>query len=909
MDNTDIILASLTPPSTTQIVDTNLLVPNQFPTKQAEHRIAIVGEAPGNDETQWQTCQCGFEFSKEFYDYQNRTRVTLGYCPQCQSQAFKPTPKPFVGASGRFLTSLLLDSGIDRRGCYLGNVCQIRPPNNDLTQFYWGGSEIQAGLAQLRADMETFRPNLVVLLGKNALRAAKGTYSEGKRVRLYSLEDWRGSVFIANDPESPFCGIKCLPTYHPASLFRVYENTALVKFDLKKAARQAQFPEVKEAPLVLDVFPDLNTILARLRAIRANKIPISVDIEGHGSVAKKVTYGGRTVITRGMKCIGISPEQYQAFIIPFCDMNGNHVWTEQEEYQVWTALAETLGDPNVPKCLQNGMYDAFVLAWLYKILIRGIKDDTMIKFWELYCELSKSLATQVSLFCEEVPFYKDEGHVNDEKTFWGYCCKDAGLTNRINRVLEQVVVGSSRKHYDFNMDLLYPFLYIELRGLRVDIPKRDQRIEQLKGQAWFEAKGKKKTSQGSEQLLLEQMVGWQINVNSNPDMIKLLYTQLKMPPQYAERADGERTLTANFDILLHLGKKFKNDTLLQCIKVRRIRKHISDLEGTTTDADGRIRSSTNIVGASTGRTSSSEAPTGEGTNLQNRRDEDRDIIIADPDHDFCKCDLQGADGWTVAAHCARLGDATMLEDYLNGLKPAKNIALMRLYGREVNSYDRQKLKQLGKGINADTDKTSNPPFVYYASKRIQHGSNYRMGPAKIANQIYLDTEGEVDISEDLAKELQQHYFARYHGVLLWQEWIRRELVERGRLVCASGSTRLFFGKKPRQGRKDSDAEETVNQACAHEPQHNTTWILNKALLRLCSDPENRRSDNSLIIWPCNQVHDELCVQWPTEQREWAINKMREYFNNPVHIAGIELTIPFEGAVGSNWGEHELEFTL
>lgn len=903
MDNLDYLMSNQEP------VSKEPLVPNTFPTLSTDYRIAIVGDAPGSDEVQWQTCECGWEFSKEYYDYQTRHRTILEFCPKCQSQNFHSTPKPFVGAGGRFLTSLLADSGIHRKACFVGNVCQVRPPNNDLTKFFWGGAEIQNGLEQLRVDIANYNPTLIILLGKTALRAAKGSYSEGGRLRLYSLEDWRGSLFIADNDESPLRGYKCLATYHPASLFRVYENTALVRFDLKKAARHAKTRELPKPPLVLDVEPDLPTICGRLRYIREHKVPITIDIEGHGSVAKKVVYGGRTVITRGMKCISISPAAYQAFIIPFCTMEGDHFWTFEEECVVWEELSKTLADPDVPKCLQNGMYDAFVLAWLYKILVRNIVDDTMLKFWELYCELPKSLATQVSLLCDDVPFYKDEAHNSDLRSFWGYCCKDSALTNQINVVLDRVIKGPSLAHYRFNMSLVEPFLYIELRGMAVDLQKRDQRIAELRTQAWFEAKGKKKVSEGYEQLKLEEMVGWQINVNSNPDMIKLLYTQLKLPPQYAERADGVRTLTANFDTLLHLGKKYGNEILLQCIKVRRIRKHIADLVGTTTDPDGRIRSSTNIVGTTTGRTSSSEAPTGEGTNLQNRRDEDRDICIADVGHDFCQCDLAGADGWTVAAHCARLGDPTMLEDYLAGLKPAKIIALMYFHGEKVNHWSRDEIRKASKGINADTDKTSNPPYIYYASKRIQHGTNYRMGPAKVVNQIYLDTEGEVDLSEDIAKVLQGYYLKRYRGVILWQDWVRRELVDKGYLLAASGSLRRFFGRKPVPGRKDSAAEETVNQACSHEPQHNTTWVANTALLRLWQDPTNRRSDNSLIIWPCHQIHDAICMQWPTELREWAMGKVRSYFNNPVKIAGIELTIPFEGNVGPNWYDHDPALTF
>src|SRR6516225_9525713 len=90
------------------------LVPNQFPTLNTgvPYRIALIGEAPGGDE------------------------VIAG--------------KPFVGVSGRWLDYLLNRVGILRSACFLGNVCQQRPPSNDIERFDWNGTQIQNGLRTLQ---------------------------------------------------------------------------------------------------------------------------------------------------------------------------------------------------------------------------------------------------------------------------------------------------------------------------------------------------------------------------------------------------------------------------------------------------------------------------------------------------------------------------------------------------------------------------------------------------------------------------------------------------------------------------------------------------------------------------------------------------------------------------------------
>jgi hypothetical protein len=96
--------------------------------------------------------------------------------------------------------------------------------------------------------------------------------------------------------------------------------------------------------------------------------------------------------------------------------------------------------------------------------------------------------------------------------------------------------------------------------------------------------------------------------------------------------------------------------------------------------------------------------------------------------------------------------------------------------------------------------------------------------------------------------------------------------------------------------------DTVKEFLAHEPQSNTTWATNMAMLNLWNDPENRHPDGSLIIEPLHQVHDALCGQFPIDYTEWARTKIRSYFNNTLTIAGFDVVIPFDGAYGPSWGD-------
>jgi len=108
--------------------------------------------------------------------------------------------------------------------------------------------------------------------------------------------------------------------------------------------------------------------------------------------------------------------------------------------------------------------------------------------------------------------------------------------------------------------------------------------------------------------------------------------------------------------------------------------------------------------------------------------------------------------------------------------------------------------------------------------------------------------------------------------------------------------RKFFGRP----------DEILTKAVAHEPQANTNYATNLAMLRLWKDPENRYLDpegkTRLRVQPLHQVHDAIIGQFRKHETEWAKVKIREWFNNPLQIAGQSIVIPFEGKFGPSWGE-------
>ena len=793
------------------------IVPNQFPTfTKVPYKIAIIGEAPGADET--------------------------------------ITGTPFVGAAGYLLSDLLSSAGIIRNACFVGNICQVRPPGNDIKKFDWNGPEIQNGLQALTVDLDRFNPNICVLLGNTALRAAKDNEA--------SISDYRGTLFLGNGKTNPFSFRKCIATYHPAALLRQYEWSAVTRFDLRRAREEGENPELLLPDRYL-IVPDLASpveyipyVMQRLEEIRVNKTLIALDIEGY--------------VDR-LSCLSIATSPTDAFIIPFSTGVGSYVPSVEQETHLWRLLSSVLSDPSIPKVLQNSLYDNFVLSWSYRCPIRGIVDDTMLKHWERYSELEKSLAFQTSIYTKE-PFYKGDQRSNDLPTFWRYCCRDSAVTHEINTVIDNQMEGNpfEKIHYAFNMMMLEPIHYMEQRGIRYDYEKAQTRrhniIVELK----------------EVQDALNTIAGREVNTSSPKQMVDYFYNTLGLPP-VLNRKTGSPTL--NYEALLSLAKKTSHPALLHAIKIRSLRTR-SQMLAIQPDPDGRIRCGYNVVGTESGRITCYTSPTGSGYNLQTIPEYDRDLFIADDGHSIFQRDLSGADGWTVAAHCAALGDSTMLDDLLAGLKIAKVLALMFKEGPEVSNLQRSDLKDR-------TDPIPKTDPLVFGGKCCQHGSNYGMGKVLLSATIFIQSEGKVNISARDAEKFQDLYFKRYPGVLRWHEKIQHEIKTKGYISSASGHRRRFFGRR--------NDHATLKAALANEPQENTTYVTNRATLALWNDRDNRRESGHLRVECLHTVHDALVGQFRDDELAFAANSIDRWFNVDVVVAGIRIKIPSDGAYGKSWG--------
>ena len=111
--------------------------------------------------------------------------------------------RPFVGAAGKLLDTLLIEAGLAREDVFITNVLKARPPGNRDPR----ADEVAHSWPWLEAQLAVIEPELIVPLGRHALArfdpAAK-------------IADVHGRPHAAGGRAGGRVGL-AFPLYHPAA--------------------------------------------------------------------------------------------------------------------------------------------------------------------------------------------------------------------------------------------------------------------------------------------------------------------------------------------------------------------------------------------------------------------------------------------------------------------------------------------------------------------------------------------------------------------------------------------------------------------------------------------------------------------------------------------------------------------
>jgi uracil-DNA glycosylase family 4 len=148
--------------------------------------------------------------------------------------------RPFVGAAGQLLDSMLASIGLDRTTCAIANVIKCRPPGNRDPM----PDEIDACRPYLEAQIHFMAPRVIVTLGNFATRFVLD--------RQVGISRVRGQRFA-------MLGATVIPTFHPAAVLHgggqaspqmqaLRSDFALIRQVLDEPKSAPQIPQAPEGP-------------------------------------------------------------------------------------------------------------------------------------------------------------------------------------------------------------------------------------------------------------------------------------------------------------------------------------------------------------------------------------------------------------------------------------------------------------------------------------------------------------------------------------------------------------------------------------------------------------------------------------------------------------------------------------
>jgi DNA polymerase-1 len=444
---------------------------------------------------------------------------------------------------------------------------------------------------------------------------------------------------------------------------------------------------------------------------------------------------------------------------------------------------------------------------------------------------------------------------------WVYNGLDCCVTAEVLSTLLPQLDNHTQATYNFSRELQGPVLEMRLKGIRIDEARKSEVIEE-----YFEKMEKLEAQ-------LERIVGesygmWGFNWRPNSkDLPKLFYDIIGIP---AITKMGKPTCDRNALEKLeqyHIAKQPVKHILM----LRDLMKKISMLK-TEVDPDGRMRTSYNIAGTTTGRLSSSFSEFGTGTNFQNIEESLRTVFISDPGMKLAYLDAEQGESRVVGAIEWNLfGDGRYLDACESG-DLHTNVAKLCWPGLGWVGEPEMDRKLAEQNYYRHYDRR-------FMCKKIGHGTNYGGKPRTISAQAKVEVK--------LVEDFQPKYFKAFPAHLRWHEHVRQTLAKEGYLVSLTGRKRWFMGKR------DDDA--TIREAIAYDPQGSLADILNRGMLEVW-----RRRDCQVLM----QIHDAILVQYPEEQEDEVIPRIQDALR--IHITlsgGREFIIPYDVATGWNWGKY------
>lgn len=528
-------------------------------------------------------------------------------------------------------------------------------------------------------------------------------------------------------------------------------------------------------------------------------------------------------------------------------------------------LKPLLEDASVLKVLHNAKYDALVLTNPANGGIRlGPVDDTMCLSYVLEGGMhghGMDELARLHFDYETIKFSDVCGKGKAQIPFsqvaldkaLDYAAEDADITLRLYRLLRPELVRGA-------MTTVYETLERPLIQVLVDMESAGIKTDPVALKTMSADFAHRLDDLADE---IHKLAGTNFNIGSPKQLGEILFDQMGLPGGKKGKTGAYAT---GADVLEGLAAQ-GHDLPTRVLDWRQLSK----LKSTYTDAlvesinpgTGRIHTSYSMVGASTGRLSSSDP------NLQNipiRSEEGRKIrgaFIAEPGNVLLSIDYSQIE-LRLLAHIADIESLKIA--FRNGVDIHAQTA-SEVFGVPIEGMD---------------------PIVRRNAKAINFGIIYGISGFGLARQIG-SSQGE-------ARDYIEAYFERYPGIRAYMDRTKEQAREQGFV------TTLFGRKVHMAGIKDANPARRgfSERAAINAPiQGSAADVIKRAMVRV----PPALSAAGLAARMLLQVHDELIFELPEAELEETTALVRQVMEAAAEPA-VQISVPLVADAGSggSWAE-------
>lgn len=531
-----------------------------------------------------------------------------------------------------------------------------------------------------------------------------------------------------------------------------------------------------------------------------------------------------------------------------------------------TALAPILADAKITKYMHNAKFDMTVLQ-RHGMPVEPPIFDTMIASWlgnnaPLAKHGLKDLALS-ELNIQMTPIKDLIGTGKNQITMaqveveraTPYASADVDMTLRLADRLEKRLKADGGKAWEIFRTIELPLVYVlkdmELAGIKVD-------VKVLK-----EISVKLKKRLGELETEIHALAGRPFNINSTQQLSDILFIDLALPATGLKKTKSGYYSTAAGVLEGLAGRHPLIDAILEHRTLNKLQStYVDSLAKLVNPQTGRVHTSYNQIGISTGRLSSADP------NLQNipiRTPQGREIrraFVAEPGWKLVAADYSQVE-LRVLAHMA--DDPGLKAAFANDedIHAATAAAVLDIPLDEVSKDQRRIAKAVNFGL---------------AYGQGAFGLSQSTGMSREEAQTFINT-----------------YFEKYAGVKRYIDDTKKQAAEQGYTETIFGRRRDFSGMDQLSGPMRARAErEAINMPI----QGTAADIMKIAMINLHRALHEKGFKAKMLL----QVHDEVVLSAPDNELSQLIPLVCQQMEEASDLS-VRLKVDVE--VGQNWLEMEI----